>query len=144
MSRLEIYGSDMKEIKFRAWDVLNKKMLSWGEVFDLPAWEIFPGTPEQRAFEVMQYTGLKDRNGKEIYEGDILEFRANPFDRKRDLFQVVFKDGGFRDEWNNYIGQYLPPDIRNKQGGRVRLNEACEVVGNIYENPELLEEDKNA
>ncbi|EJP74655.1 YopX family protein [Campylobacter sp. FOBRC14] len=134
----------MKEIKFRAWDVLNKKMLSWGEVFDLPAWEIFPGTPEQRAFEVMQYTGLKDRNGKEIYEGDILEFRANPFDRKRDLFQVVFKDGGFRDEWNNYIGQYLPPDIRNKQGGRVRLNEACEVVGNIYENPELLEEDKNA
>ncbi|MDU6827798.1 YopX family protein [Campylobacter sp.] len=134
----------MKEIKFRAWDVLNKKMLSWGEVFHLPAWEIFPGTPEQRAFEVMQYTGLKDRNGKEIYEGDILELRANPFDRKKDLFQVVFKDGGFRDEWNNYIGQYLPPDIRNKQGGRVRLNEACEVVGNIYENPELLEEDKNA
>ncbi|EAU00370.1 YopX family protein [Campylobacter curvus] len=130
----------MKEIKFRAWDVLNKKMLNWGEVFHLPAWEIFPGTPEQRAFEVMQYTGLKDRNGKEIYEGDILEFRANPFDRKRDLFQVVFKDGGFRDEWNNYIGQYLPPDIRNKQGGRVRLNEACEIIGNIYENPELLEE----
>lgn len=144
MSRLEIYGSDMKEIKFRAWDVLNKKMLSWGEVFDLPAWEIFPGTPEQRAFEVMQYTGLKDRNGKEIYEGDILEFRANPFNTKRDLFQVVFKDGGFRDEWNNYIGQYLPPDIRNKQGGRVRLNEVCEVIGNIYKNPELLKEDKNA
>lgn len=90
-------------------------------------------------FELLQYAGLKDKNGKEIYEGDILELRANPFNKKRDLFQVVFKDGGFRDEWNNYIGQYLPPDIRNRQGGRVRLNEACEVVGNIYENPELLQ-----
>ena len=90
-------------------------------------------------FELLQYAGLKDKNGKEIYEGDILELRANPFNKKRDLFQVVFKDGGFRDEWNNYIGQYLPPDIRNRQGGRVRLNEACEVVGNIYENPELIE-----
>ncbi len=88
---------------------------------------------------LLQYAGLKDKNGVEIYEGDILELRANPFSRKRDLFQVAFKDGGFRDEWNNYIGQYLPPDIRNKQGGRVRLNEACEVVGNIYENPELLQ-----
>lgn len=90
-------------------------------------------------FELLQYTGLKDKNGAEIYEGDILELRANPFNKKRDLFQVVFKDGGFRDEWNNYIGQYLPPDIRNRQGGRVRLNEACEVIGNIYENPELLQ-----
>ena len=88
--------------------------------------------------ELMQYTDLKDKNGMEIYEGDILELRVNLFDKERDLFQVVFKDGGFRDEWNNYIGQYLPPDIRNRQGGRVRLNEACEVIGNIYENPELL------
>lgn len=128
----------MREIKFRVWNLLDARMINWVDIFHLPAWEIFPGTPEQRPFNVMQYTGLKDKNGKEIYEGDILEFRANPFNRKRDLFQVVFKDGGFRDEWNNYIGQYLPPDIRNKQGGRVRLNEACEVVGNIYENPELL------
>lgn len=88
---------------------------------------------------LLQYTGLKDKNGAEIYDGYILEFRANPFNGKRDLFKVVFKDGGFRDEWNNYIGQYLPPDIGNKQGGRVRLNEACEVVGNIYETPELLQ-----
>ena len=133
----------MREIKFRAWDTQVEEMLygvehtydgykvpmpSFGAVLDCPDF-----------YDVMQYTGLKDKNGVEIYEGDILELRANPFDRKKDLFQVVFKDGGFRDEWNNYIGQYLPPDIRNKQGGRVRLNEACEVVGNIYENKELLE-----
>ena len=128
----------MREIKFRVWSVLATRMINWENIFHLPAWEIFPGTPEQRPFNVMQYTGLKDKNGVEIYEGDILELRVNPFNKKRDLFQVVFKDGGFRDEWNNYIGQYLPPDIRNRQGGRVRLNEACEIIGNIYENPELL------
>jgi len=38
----------MREIKFRVWDVLNKRMLDWGDIFDLPAWEIFPGTPEQK------------------------------------------------------------------------------------------------
>lgn len=135
----------MKEIKFRAWrkdievmypvlklDFVDEKATIWSK---------FTGNSYEWIDDlvIMQYTGLKDKYGVEIYEGDILELRANPFNKKRDLFQVVFKYGGFRDEWNNYIGQCLPPDIRNKQGGRVRLNEACEVVGNIYENPELLQ-----
>ena len=131
----------MREIKFMAWHK-EKKILR--EVFEISfsgGYVILAGfcsfgeiEAPIRDVELMQYTGLKDKNGVEIYDGYILELRANPFNRKRDLFQVVFKDGGFRDEWNNYIGQYLPPDIRNKQGERVRLNEACEVVGNIYEN----------
>ena len=131
----------MREIKFMAWHK-EKKILR--EVFEISfsgGYVILAGfgsfgeiEATIRDVELMQYADLKDKNGVEIYDGYILEFRANPFNRKRDLFQVVFKDGGFRDEWNNYIGQYLPPDIRNKQGGRVRLNEACEVVGNIYEN----------
>lgn len=134
----------MRAIKFRAWDTQAEEILYGvehtydGYKVSMPSFGALLDCPD--FYIVMQYTGLKDKNGKEIYEGDILELRANPFNRKRDLFQVVFKDGGFRDEWNNYIGQYLPPDIRNKQGGRVRLNEACEVVGNIYENKELLNE----
>lgn len=127
-----IRKSDNKVFEVMSLGIAEEEIMSWDEeesnILHIPFDEI----------ELMQYIGLQDKNGVEIYEGDILEFRANPFNRKRDLFQVVFKDGGFRDEWNNYIGQYLPPDIRNKQGGRVRLNEACEVVGNIYENPELL------
>lgn len=127
-----IRKSDNKVFEVMSLGIAEEEIMSWDEeesnILHIPFDEI----------ELMQYIGLQDKNGVEIYEGDILEFRANPFNRKRDLFQVVFKDGRFRDEWNNYIGQYLPPDIRNKQGGRVRLNEACEVVGNIYENPELL------
>lgn len=143
----DIERNTMRKIKFRAidfrvgrlWDVtsINFKDQIVGIMDDDGnTWEY----ELNDEIALVQYTGLKDKYGEEIYEGDILELRANPFYRKRDLFQVVFKDGGFRDEWNNYIGQYLPPDIRNKQGGRVRLNEACEVVGNIYENKELLDE----
>ena len=131
----------MREIKFRAWHKEKRILREVCEISFSGEYVILGGFGSFGAIEasatdveLMQYAGLKDKNGVEIYEGDILELRANPFNKKRDLFQVVFKDGGFRDEWNNYIGQYLPPDIRNKQGGRVRLNEACVVVGNIYEN----------
>lgn len=76
----------MREIKFRVWDVINKRILNYGEIMHLPMWEVFPGTPEQRAFNVMQYTGLNDKNGKEIYEGDILKRNSNG----KDLVQVKF------------------------------------------------------
>ena len=136
----------MREIKFRYTysdgKSLFHKIFTLDEIEQGFQFDVLCDSPLLQHYKCIaksQYTGLQDKNGKEIYEGDILELRANPFNKKRDLFQVVFKDGGFRDEWNNYIGQYLPPDIRNRQGGRVRLNEACEVVGNIYENPELLQ-----
>lgn len=135
----------MRVVKFRAWDKEIEKIYPVLKIDFVEEWVSMYSKITGRHYNwlnnlvLMQYTGLEDKNGVEIYEGDILELRANPFNKKRDLFQVVFKDGGFRDEWNNYIGQYLPPDIRNKQGGRVRLNEACEVIGNIYENPKLLQ-----
>lgn len=115
----------MREIKFRAWDVLNKKMLSWGEVFDLPAWEIFPGTPEQRAFEVMQYTGVNDKNGKEIYEGDIFQFSNG------NLGEIIWSNlrAGFDVACSNAMPEELDRTLAS----------SCEIVGNIYENKELLD-----
>ena len=106
----------MREIKFRVWDILNKKMLEWGDIFDLPAWEIFPGTPEQRPFEVMQYTGLKDRKGKDIFEGDIVaEGTIN--------YVVAFYAGSWR------LKQNIDGDTWWKSLYRYVANFRVEVIG---------------
>lgn len=108
--------------KFRAWHKADEKMYEvygfaqnkWflkGKQFPMP----------NGAVVIMQYTGLKDRNGKEIYEGDIILF--NNFGDTLD--KVVYSPGCFHTSG----GGYLLDEIRE-----------IEVIGNIYENPELLEE----
>lgn len=77
---------------------------------------------------LMQYTGLKDKNGKEIYEGDILKMPSfNP-----ELNIVRFDRGGFYLEPITGIESHFWSDIKYAE------DDGSEVIGNIYENPELL------
>ena len=125
----------MREIKFRAWHKEKKIM---GEVLgiDILHKEIFfsngdvdcCGFADLKYIELMQYTGLKDKNNKEIYEGDIL---FESFGEK--YYKVVFENGSFRAEFEGDFEEHSFDLIDVVAQG-------CEVVGNIYENPELLGE----
>lgn len=125
----------MREIKFRAWDDLHKKMYSdvgmlsniWYRGHFLSnGFEVIVTTPQ---IKVMQYTGLKDKNGKEIYEGDIIQThfdKTNQYEAYDEIGEVVFVSL----EWK----------IENKKHGNYYgFYSHGEVIGNIYENSELLE-----
>ena len=123
----------MREIKFRAWHK-EKKII--GEVLgiDILHKEIFFSNEDVDCYEhvdfknieLMQYTGLKDKNGKEIYEGDIL---FESFGEK--YYKVVFENGSFRAEFEGDFEEYSFDLIDVVAQG-------YEVLGNIYQNPELL------
>ncbi len=135
----------MREIKFRAWDGERMKpILLWGfnEGFIMTS----KYSADEEEFKVMQYTGLKDKNGIEIYEGDILETTSelltNLGKTRTGRFhtsysKVIWKDDGWGYEVveNNGIG--LVKGYQNK--GLMNQPRYSKVIGNIYENPELLE-----
>ncbi|MCT3085971.1 hypothetical protein EFO30_11165 [Lactococcus lactis] len=124
--------------KLRAWDKQDERM-SYGEVeyFDDSINYRFDHfcTGADEDVEFMQSTGLKDKNGVEIYEGDVINYRnsfRNPMTGSGSLsinrdFKIIFKDGEFKAKGF---------DIRLKN-----ILSYSEVIGNIYENPELLRED---
>ncbi len=123
----------MRTYKFRAWDKERKEMY----IFDLDSFNsddgshwlncennkiLYYGGLEWGNCELMQFTGLKDKNGKEIYEGDIV----------RNEHGVLFTV-----EWHShkYVLRYAGYGAFNTE---IRMKEKLEVIGNIHENPELL------
>lgn len=136
----------MREIKFRAWD---RKNSCWykpalkayrGELFellisfggDLTAHTMKGLVHQPDRFILMQYTGLSDKNGEEIYEGDVVEavgYRISGGGILKSKMLVEWKDGGFR-----LKRLYKSPQTYPTLSDTKRLR----VVGNIYENPKLL------
>ena len=130
----------MREIKFRAWDKKNKRMWNirmidfFSSIVQLEQREgdhkpsnnclrhgggCYSPFYYLNDLELMQFTNLHDKNGKEINEGDIVEFPMGITIRR----EIIFCEGIFR-----------PKDISDKFWWI-----DCKVIGNIYENPELLE-----
>ena len=128
----------MREIKFRAWLKEKKEMIDNARPdFFCKQLHYLRGNSaggqdvlgvSTEDIELMEYTGLKDKNGKEIYEGDIL---FESFGEK--YYKVVFENGSFRAEFEGDFEEHSFDLIDVVAQG-------CEIVGNIYENPELLGE----
>jgi len=113
----------MRDIKFRAWHQKVKIMSDSFNVWDMQ----LPGIEIDRGGILMQYTGLKDKNGVEIYEGDITNFGVIEW-----CENIGFDGGG-----GNHSGFYF-----KRCAGELEYHDnmdECEVIGNIYENPKLLE-----
>ena len=129
-----------REIKFRAWikelneirevEYINfwKKMISYPNKFC----KEYYLNADFYEIELMQYTGLKDKNNKEVYEGDIVKLRAN-----HGIGVIKYSD-----EWGAFVVEYIKPRPLAVLGMNY-YKEDIEVLGNIYENPELLKENNN-
>ena len=124
----------MREIKFRVWNTeTNKMIINVKEmgVFALQSFysiDEFLVIPTNEKYPLMQYTGLKDKNGVEIYEGDIVRTTSNELTGKwkHKIYKIEFK------EINCLAGaKYMGFDFQ------FNVDEV-EVIGNIYENKELL------
>ncbi len=120
-----------REIKFRVWDGVNYMSKPF-TLLNIQNKRIEFSTK----LPVMQYAGLKDKNGKEICEGDLLKETA-PRGYKYRVFAV---EGGFA--VNTHQDDFNKENIIFYEGLSDRQNagwiQSCEIIGNIYENPELL------
>lgn len=155
----------MREIKFRAWD--GQRMFygilpwAWDSVIKTGFWYCSQSRDNndvakfevdvqmsKKDFIIMQYTGLKDKNGKEIYEGDII-CHVNYIDKPKYIirFGIGYIDASDFEDYSIKINGFYLESIKKKKDeygygyppSIMNIYDYSEVIGNIYENPELLE-----
>jgi len=133
----------MREIKFKAWDIKNGKMVA-GKYFTISTFDTgraaiilisdeFLKPHSDDEYKLIQYTGLKDENDKEIYEGDIVKY-IDDSDTEQ-IGVIIFSDIIFA-----YIAEAINGDEEGNNDIQLYKYDSIEVIGNKFENPELLEE----
>lgn len=156
----------MREIKFRVWDKETKHIhifgddihdaiTSEGKTNKIYYYNLQNGCDsldEDSDYVLMQYTGLKDKNGQEIYEGDIVKRSLRDKDERiyfEDFYVIIFDKAAFQykgikeyyiSETGRKWKQEEKEGYRQDLGSNFGVNiKDIEVIGNIYNNPELLE-----
>ena len=127
----------MREIKFRIFDKQEEEFLNEEDYAINFVGTIFKACLDEEVFEVLdadmyivtQCTGLKDRNGNEIYEGDIVKHLAND-----KILEIVFREDDVEFSAKEHT-KYLPKYYNFRKD---MANNRLQVIGNIYNNPELL------
>jgi uncharacterized phage protein (TIGR01671 family) len=149
----------MREIKFRAWNVEEKCWIkSFYPLFNII--ENYQGRHELEGVQgdededliiedgdviLCQYTGLKDKNGKDIYEGDVLKYKPYynlGYEKKYIVGAVEWGETGDSDGYSyGHHYEWICEDcsLADIADGKYK-GFSCEIIGNIYENPELLKE----
>lgn len=119
----------MREIKFRAWNIKEKKM--WPMVQDREDFGWLAKDGREGQVELMQFTGLHDKNGKEIYEGDVVTCK---FAFGDNICEIVYESACF---WVSQKNRGIKDIAHDNLYWHI---EGIEVIGNVWENPELLED----